>query len=343
MSKNIRKNSPLSSMFSSLNLKAMGLLFRQLSMTLQAGIPILETLNILMKTTSDARLRRFLTDLHETVGRGESLSQGMSHWKQMLPAAVFPLIEAGEATGRIDKAFVSCSEICEMIDRTQREIKGAITYPIFLMVFSFFALSAPLFVMAGLATYLKAVLTPITILILIAIATRIILRMLHATSGFREILFVFGRRLPHLGGALVALESARFAWMLSACLRSGLDIQESLRLAAQSTADPGFIRQIERARLAIQTQGHSLSDLVASINWFPPIVLQMTSSGETSGLLPEMLDKLHEILQAEGLSKIRVFLKILPTVLFLGVAIYIAMVIIRFWTGHYANLENLLH
>ncbi len=319
------------------------MIFRQISMTQQSGLPILEALEIIRRTEYPRAIAKFLDDMIHTIQNGGTLSDFFRIRQRSLPAALSSLIESAESTGRIAQAFATCAEICEATVRLRREIRSALSYPIFLLFFSFFALSAPLLFLHGIGVYLKAVLTPIILIIICYFGIKLAAERLHSVDPVRKHAFRIIRSVPYIGYAVTAIESSRFAWMLSICLKSGLEIQESLRLAASSTSDPGIVDMIDRARVDIARGGRTLTEVLDAVPIFPRLMIQMAEVGEASGALPEMLDRVNEILRAEGLSRIRDFLRILPVIAFLLVAIYLATVIIRFWSGHFSGLEKLLH
>ncbi len=338
----IRSDRPISSTISHLNPAELALVFRQISVTQQSGLSILDALEILRRTAHPRAIARFLDDLILSIQTGGTLTDGFRHWQRVLPAALPSLMESAESTGRIAQAFATCAEICEATVRLRREVRSALAYPVFLLFFSFFALSAPILFMQGLDVYLKAVLTPIALILSVFYGLKIAARRLRSVEHARKQAFRIVRSIPYVGYAVTALESSRFAWMLSMCLRSGLEIQESLRLAALSTADPGIMESIERSRMDMMRSGNTLTGVLASVPLFPRLMIQMTEVGEASGAIPEMMDRANEILRAEGLSRIRDFLRILPVIAFLMVAIYLATVIIHFWSGHFSGLEKLL-
>jgi type II secretory pathway component PulF len=159
-------------------------------------------------------------------------------------------------------------------------------------------------------------------------------------EGWRSLIESLLRFVPVLGAGRRALALARLALALEALLNAGVNIIEAWTLAAEATASPALRRAVAAWQPAF-AEGHTPAELVRASPQFPEIFGNFYASGEVSGKLDESLRRLHSYYQEEGTRKLEALAQWTPRVVYLVVALIIAIKIIQFYTGYFQQITNI--
>ncbi|MCM8782146.1 MAG: type II secretion system F family protein [Candidatus Omnitrophica bacterium] len=295
-----------------INIDDIAVFSRQLATLLDAGIPILESLDILVHQLENKNFRLSLAKIKSDVETGSSLSNAFSKHPKIFSPLYISMVKAGESSGTLDEILERLAVYLEKAAMLQRKIKSALVYPAVVTVMAF-AISAvlvikviPVFkdVFAGFGATLP---TPTIILIKISDFARkyfLLLLVMMALEGYilkRYISTEKGRlifdrlliKLPIVGPLFTKVAISKFTRTLSTLVRSGVPILSSLEIVAKTSGNKVFERAIDAAREGVR-EGESIALPLGKSNVFPPMVVRMVAIGEKTGELEKMLAKISD-------------------------------------------------
>jgi type IV pilus assembly protein PilC len=330
-------------LFGGVPLKTLAVFFRQFATMLAAGVPIYQALETLgNQRGGNARLRRTLHDIRNSILAGERLADAFDKHPAVFSPIIRAMIRVGETSGALETILRKLSDYLENELELRRLISRVTFYPKLVL---FFAIVIPQLIPA-LITLVGAqggapvgqVLTGIALTfakILLAIfGIWAVFRLAMQSQGFRWSWGLFTVSLPWIGFTVRQLALARFARALSALYGAGLPLSQAIRYAAQATGNEYLRSQIEPAGSKLEA-GQSITQTFASTGVFPPMVMDMVATGENTGELGFMMDKVAEYYEEEGKLRSHQAGYVFGVVVYLGVAIYVAIILISFYSGYF--------
>lgn len=280
---------------------------RQCSAFVRAGIPLLDSLNVLTEDAPKAKMSKILIDAEQRLRAGSSFSEAMGVHGSALPRYYIPLLRSAELTGSLDDVL---DQLANYIDRdleAKRKIKSALTYPIIVLMLSivtviilaafvlprfkvFFAefdakLPLPTRMLLGLTGFISAMWIPLTVLLL---GSLLGLALGRQTKRGRAAIDRALLRLPGLGKLMRYAIIERFCRLLSAMVEGGVPLPDALEVATEATNNAVFQRRLAGARDEV-IRGGGLSQPMQATKLFPAAALQMIRVGESTGSLDTQL------------------------------------------------------
>ncbi|MFK3939000.1 type II secretion system F family protein [Alkalihalobacillus sp. NPDC078783] len=293
------------------------LFLRQFSTLLKAGVPVIETINVLKKQTSSKPLQVALTLVEEDVRAGKSLSTASAKQGDLFPPLFVNMVKAGEAGGRLDDILDRLASYYEKQHRLRQKVLATLTYPLFVAVVAIaiiiFLLVFVVPTFASMFASFGGDLPAITKFVMAAgdlalvfwwtVPLLGVLAVLGWKSGRKNpktrILFdTFLLRLPIFGALLQKSELARVTQTLGALFQSSVPVLQALTIVEKVAENQVIAHVLNDARKSLQS-GNTLSAPLEAHWAFPPLVTQMISVGEKSGSLDAMLEKAAEFYEAE--------------------------------------------
>ncbi len=289
---------------------------RQFVSMTQAGVSLIDALNMLSDQTENKRLQKAIREIQADVEKGESLTVSMQKQK-IMPPLLCSMVEAGEASGSLDVAFDRMAIHFEKDARLKAMVKKAAIYPIIVIIVAIAVVIVMLrMVIPTFADMFKDMgmdLPAITkgvialsnfigekwyIIIAIVVAAVVGIRAFKKSS-FGEMLFAqVGLKLPLFGSLTIKTASARFARTISTLLAAGLPLVDAVGITA-NIMDNKLIKNALNASKDEIVQGTPLSVPLKQCGLFPPMVYQMTRIGEESGDIEGLLEKLADYYDEE--------------------------------------------
>ena len=336
----------------------LALMTRQLSVLVAAAIPLEEALRAVAKQNEKAHVQNLLLSVRSKVLEGHSLAQGMQQ-SGRFPDLYIATIAAGERSGHLDLILDQLSDYTENRFAMQKKIQGAMIYPIILLLMSFA-------IVMGLMTYVvpdivktfdqsKQALPWITValmkasdlirhtwpfLLLISIIGIIaFVRFLKTTAGH----YAFDRltlRLPLFGKLSRGINSARFASTLSILTQSGVPLVDALKIGAAVSSN-WVIRDAINIAAEKVTEGGNLATQLERCGYFPPMMVQMIRSGETSGELDRMLQRASDMQDREVTTFISTLLALLEPLMLVFMAAIVLVIVIAVMLP-IVNMNNMI-
>lgn len=293
-----------------IGVKALAVFCRQFATLNQAGIPILQCLNILARQTEDRKMRLVLGDVAMEIEKGKSLSEAFKGYKENFPDIFVSMIVAGEVSGTLDQAMDRLALTFEREHSMRDKVRSAMTYPMLIGAMAVLAVVAllifivPIFV--DVFKSLGAVL-PLPTRILLAVSNALVnywfiiiplffvlpigFAQAIATKQGKRILDRVLLKLPVVGPMIRKTAVARFARTLSTLLKSGIPLMRALETVEDIVGNTVAAENIAEARATIK-EGERMSPILARSDFFPPMAVSMISVGEESGSLDALLEKL---------------------------------------------------
>lgn len=332
-----------------LPLKELVLLTRQLATLLEGGLPLAQVLSILSAQAESKRLGRLLTHVHGQVQEGQSLANAFRSAPYRLPDDVVAMIGAGEESGNLTVVMARLADSIELREQVSGQMKGAMFYPILMLVLSLaivvFLLTVVVPKVVVMFTHMKQSLPPLT-QGLIAVSDWLahwwfvlLILLFVAFAGFKWLLrreamrLVWHRvllRMPLFGKLLIESNTARWARTLSVLLSSGVPAVEALRISAQVLGMLPLRMAVENMAVQVR-EGVPLYRALAESKVFPSLVRYLVESGEASGRLPDMLGRVAHHYEVSTQAMSASLVKLVEPILILvmgGVVLLIVMAIL---------------
>ncbi len=315
--------------------------FRQLAAAVSAGLPVISALDMFTSHQVSNPIRKFALQLQETISSGAAFSEAFENRRKLFVSGIPAIISAGEKTGGLDEALIMAAEICEMNYSIHVAISKTMVYPAFILLFGIFILPLHLVFSSGFAAYASSLRYPIGMGLLLVLVYFLLKQFIRYSDTFRLIVDRIALRTPVIGKIIRNFSIARFAKILRSALRSGLDFIASVRLAGAGSGNR-FIMQRIYDIIPEFSRGTGLSSGLAETGIFPPVFLSFVSAGEQSGNLEEMLDRAERMHSEQAFTTLQRALTLLGPIVFILVAIYLAVQIISFWRAYYGTLDHII-
>jgi len=322
---------------------------QQLSALLRAGIPVLQSINLLRNRSSSSNLREVLADVEDKIKSGMPLSEAFEA-QGMFPKIYTASIFAGEKSGSLDTVLARFVHYLKRSVGVSRKIRGALAYPAFLLLAaSFMVAFLTLYIVPRMSDLFKGLsanrpLPTVTVFVL-AISTGIahnfwwllplVLILAFAayiwlrTDSGRLTLHRLVLKLPIAGALVRQMAMAQLSRSLSTLLSGGITVPDSWEIASQAIRNLDLRRRSE-AVLPFIREGRGFTDSLEKAGWMPELALDMIGIGERSGSLREMLDEVSSFYDAESevrLEQLTTLLEPLILVLMAGVVVVILLAI----------------
>lgn len=287
----------------------LALLTRQLATLVKAGLPLEEGLLAVSEQSESPIVRRTVAAVRARVVEGAPLAEALGSFPRVFPEIYRATVAAGEQSGRLDTVLERLADYTENRDRLRQRILGALLYPIVLTVMS-------LAIVTGLLTYVVPQVVEVFeaggdtlplatrillagsafvreagpwIAVVLALGLVLFLRWIKAPQARRRVDAVL-LRVPLAGRILRGLESARFTRTFSILTGSAVPVLESMRIAGAVIGNLPMREAVAMAAERVR-EGAPIGRSLALGKIFPPMLVHLISSGESSGRLVEMLER----------------------------------------------------
>jgi type IV pilus assembly protein PilC len=311
---------------------------RQFSTMIDAGLPLVQGLNILAEQTENKTFKGILKQVTKDVEGGTTLADALNRHPRIFDSLFVNLVAAGEVGGILDTIFQRLAAYIEKAEKLKSQVKGAMTYPIVVICIAILVISVimifviPVFedMFAGFG---KALPAPTQVVIAMSDFTKgnwyfifggmfafvWIFRRYHRTSSGRRNIDIISLKLPIMGELIRKVAIARFTRTLSTMISSGVPILDALEITAKTAGNVIVEEVIFDARSSI-AEGQTVAEPLSESTIFPGMVTQMISVGESTGALDAMLEKIADFYDDEVDAAVSAMTSMLEPlmILFLG-------------------------
>ena len=290
----------------------------KLAALVDAGVPIVRSLDLMAKQQQMPLFKRCLTAVGSEVNQGGSLGAALRRWPKVFDKLTVAMVEAGEAGGVLDESLRRLSKVLEGNAKLQNQIKGAMGYPVAVLVIAILVfLAMTIFLIptfAGIFEELGAELPMFTqmmvdlskllrssfsiLLVLIIAAGSWLFSRYYATAAGRRRVDGLILKLPLFGDLIQKTATAQFCRTFSSLTRAGVPILLSLEIVQETSSNTIISDAIMDSRKDIQ-EGILLSVALTRKNVFPELALSMLAIGEETGQMDAMLSKVADFYEDE--------------------------------------------
>ena len=298
--------------------KELAVFTRQFSVMIDAGLPLVQCLEILAGQQENKMFQKVLTSTRASVEGGLTLSAAMRQHEKVFDALYVNLVEAGETGGILDTILQRLSAYIEKNVKLKRAVKSALVYPIavisvaasvitlllwkvvpiFATMFAGLGVTLPLptRIVIGLSHFVGSIFG--LLLLILLIGAVIGLKVWYGTSTGRMAIDRTLLKLPLIGILLRKIAVARFTRTLGTLISSGVPILEGLDITGRTAGNAVIEKALMDVRKALEG-GRNLADPLRDSNVFPGMVTQMIGVGEQTGAMDAMLQKIADFYEDE--------------------------------------------
>jgi len=294
--------------------KDLALFTRQLATMIGAGIPLLESFEILAEQTKESA-KGFglgLQDCADLVRGGVEISEAMARFPKIFPEIYINMVKAGEASGQLDIILNRLADFMEASEELKSEIKSAMTYPVISLCLIFGITG---YLLVGVVPKFKAMfdnlhahLPMVTVMVLgaskmltqyylvslavifVTVVTYIVAMKMPQGQRARDLIFL---KLPVFGDLFQKVAISRFARTFGTLLSSGVPLLQALEIVASTAGNRIIEDTLLNTRESVR-RGESMTTYLATSWVFPPMVVKMMGIGEKSGALEQLLGKISD-------------------------------------------------
>jgi len=339
--------------------KELAIFTRQFSVMIDAGLPLVQCLEILATQQENKAFAKALTEVRSSVEAGSTLANGLRLYPKIYDTLYCNMVEAGETGGILDTILQRLSGYIEKAVKLKRAVQSALIYPvavvliaggvIFLLLWKVVPIFATLF--AGLGVDLP-------------LPTRIVIGLSNAIATFALPLIIFGAlalyglkryyatpsgrmmidriilKLPLLGSLMRKIAVARFTRTLGTLITSGVPMLEAMDITARTSGNAVIEEAILTVRKAIET-GRTIVDPLRETGVFPNMVVQMIGVGEQTGALDSMLGKLADFYEDEVDAAVGDLLTAMEPMIILVLGVVVGGVVISMYLPLFSLIGKL--
>jgi type IV pilus assembly protein PilC len=325
--------------------KELSIFTRQFSVMIDAGLPLVQCLEILAQQQENKYFQQILMQVRQDVEEGSTLAAAMARHPKVFDQLYSNMVEAGETGGILDLILQRLSTFIEKIVKLKRDVLSALIYPTAVVLLAIVAIAVimvvvipqfqniflgllgpgeqlplPTRIVVGISDFLAGWggLAILAVIIGICVAIRFYYKTPNGHKNLDSLLL----KLPIFGSIMRKIAVARFSRTLSTLLSSGVPILQSLDITARTAGNVIIEEAILKVRAGVE-RGESFVDPLKATEVFPHMVGQMIGIGEQTGALDAMLGKIADFYEQEVDAAIANLLTLIEPVLigFLGVTI----------------------
>jgi type IV pilus assembly protein PilC len=326
----------------SVNAKELAIFTRQFSVMIDAGLPLVQCLEILAGQQENKLFQKVLAATRAAVEGGATLSAAMRAHPKVFDSLYVNMVEAGETGGILDTILQRLSTYIEKNVKLKRAVQSASIYPIGVMtiagsvvtlllwkVVPIFAtlfaglgvdLPLPTKIVIGLSNFIGSIFG--LLIVVAAVGIVIGIKVWYGTEQGRFVIDSIILKLPVLGILMRKIAVARFTRTLGTLIASGVPILEGLDITARTAGNAVVERALQQVRKSLE-EGKSLTEPLKDSEVFPGMVTQMISVGEQTGAMDAMLQKIADFYEEEVDAAVKDLLTALEPIMivFLGVVV----------------------
>jgi type IV pilus assembly protein PilC len=332
----------------------------KLSALIDAGVPILRSLDLMRTQERSSKLRRALKGMAQNVNQGDSLGNSMRGWPEVFDNLSIAMVDAGEAGGVLDESLQQLAKLLEDNAKLQNQIRGALGYPVTVLViavavflgmtiflipvfadiFDQLGAELPLFtqMMLNLSKLLRSAFS--LILVGIIMVGIFLLSRYYATSPGRRQVDGILLKLPLFGELLQKSATAQFCRTLSSLSRAGVPILMSLDIVRETTNNSIIGDAINASKNDV-SEGIPLSAALAMKKVFPDMAVSMLAIGEETGEMDAMLSKVADFYEDEVAAMVKVMTSMLEPMMIVIVGLIVGSVLLAMYLPMFSVFENI--
>jgi len=340
--------------------KELAIFTRQFSVMIDAGLPLVQCLEILSSQQENKTFQKVLAGTRSSVEGGSTLSAAMKQYPKVFDPLYSNMVEAGETGGILDTILQRLAAYIEKNVKLQRAVKSALVYPIgvltiaaavitlllwkvvpvFATLFAGLGVDLPLptRIVIGLSHFVGSI---FGFLIFVAVIGSVVgLKVWYGTRGGRMAIDTIILKLPVLGLLMRKIAVARFTRTLGTLISSGVPILEGLDITARTSGNAVIEKALIQVRKSLE-EGKSLTDPLKESEVFPGMVTQMIAVGEQTGAMDAMLQKIADFYEEEVDAAVKDLLTALEPIMIVFLGLVVGGVVISMYLPLFSLIGKL--
>tara|TARA_B100000686_G_scaffold330418_1_gene392652 strand:- start:3794 stop:4999 length:1206 start_codon:yes stop_codon:yes gene_type:complete len=322
---------------------------QELAALLRAGMPVLQSLDILRQRVDNARFKLILDDIYERVRSGSSLAESFESHGNVFPGVYIAALMAGEKSGGLEEVLRRYVTHTKTMERVRRKTLSALIYPIVLFALSILVVAViVLRVVPEFSSFYDGMgaSLPVATQALLAISSIVgnyfwLLLAVTVSTGF--VLWGWFREpqrrtwlderllgLPGIGDVATKFSTCQLARTLSTLLGGGIPLVSALDVASRSVSNRYLAQTLTDIAQEVR-EGQSLSGCMRQRSTFPPVAIKMVEVGESTGALQDMLNNVADFFDEEIDTTLTRFMALIEPVLLLVMGVVIAGLLISLY------------
>ena len=350
VSLNLKRDINIPGLTDRVSLKDVALMSRQLATMVAAGLTLVRALSVLADQIESKPLREAMLQVRQDVEQGSSLSTSLEKLPKVFPPLYIAMVRAGEVGGQLDAVLLKLSTTLEKQVELRQKVRSAMSYPAIVLCAVILIVTAMMIFIVPIFKHLFSTLNgslPVPTQIVIAISnivaswwlvlviaiiilTVVLMRRWIATPKGREKWDAFKLRPPVFGPLAHKVALARFATTFASLLSAGVPVIEALDIVAANSGNQIVADALVGAQDGVR-EGKALSATLAQYPVMPIMVTQMIETGEESGALDEMLDKVATFYDNEVNATVDSLTSILEPIIILFMGCCIGAIVISLY------------
>jgi type IV pilus assembly protein PilC len=345
---------------SKISVKEKALFANKLSALVDAGVPIMRSLDLMHRQQKSALFRRALAAMTAEVNQGSSLGSAMRRWPKVFDNLSIAMVEAGEAGGVLDETLKRLAKLLEENARLQNQLKAAMGYPVTVLVIAilvflgmtifliptfaeiFDQLGAELPVFTQMMINLSKLLRSTFSIFLVGgiiLAFYAFTRYYATPMGRRQVDGIF-LKLPLFGDLLQKTASAQFCRTMSSLSKAGVPIMMSLEILHDTTNNAVIGDAIRNSRNDI-SEGVPLSTALALKRVFPEMMVSMLAIGEETGEMDTMLSKVADFYEDEVSTAVKTLTSLIEPVMIVLVGGIVGSILLAMYMPMFSVFQHI--
>ncbi len=341
--------------------KELAIFTRQFSVMIDAGLPLVQCLEILGNQADNRTLQKAILGVRSSVEGGSTLANALRQYPKVFDDLYTNMVEAGETGGILDGILQRLSNYIEKNVKLRAAVKGAMVYPaaiftimalvIILLLWKVVPVFSRLFldlgaelplptrIVIGLSNFVGSWLG-FLILLVVPVSIILLIRTWYRTPAGRYALDGFILRVPLIGTVMRKIAIARMTRTLGTLIASGVPILEALVITARTSGNAVIERALMSVRKAVE-EGRTIVDPLRQTEVFPPMVAQMIGVGEQTGALDAMLAKIADFYEDEVDAAVKNLLTALEPIMLLIMGVVVGGVVISLYLPLFSLISKL--
>jgi type IV pilus assembly protein PilC len=332
---------------------------RQMATLIDAGLPLLRSLNILVQQLKPSKLRDILKEISSDIQSGSTFSEALAKHPKAFDRLYVNMVRAGEVGGMLEVVLNRLADYMERREALKRKVKGALFYPVFVIVL---ATGIVLFLLMYVVPTFAEIFTEMDVelpwmtrflmnagdfllfeywkLMLGFSSTVITIKLLRKIKLVNSLTDRVVLKLPLVGDLIVKVAVARFSRTLGTLITSGVPILQSLKITKETLGNEVIENAVQKVHDSIK-DGDTIAAPLEETKVFPPMVVNMIDVGEETGALDAMLIKIADIYDAEVEAAVEAMLRLMEPALIVFLGGIIGFIVISLYLPLFALADEL--
>lgn len=321
--------------------RSIALFYRQLATMIHSGMTVSMALNSLGSRAPTRRLSRIARESARHVEGGGRLSEAFARYPVMFPELHVSLIQAGEIGGSLDEMLGRIADYAEREYRIRQRMRMTTFYPKILVLAVIFIPALPTLILNGTEAYWHSTLPVLTTILLWIAGLWVGFRLLCQISAFRYAVDLLKLSLPLVGPVVRMLSLSRFYRAFAGLYSAGTSPTQAIEKSSRVCGNWFLTRKLQTA-IPMVEMGGTFTQAMERTRVMPQMAVDMLATGEQTGSVGDMVDKVAEFTENEAEVKVHQLTMTLGVLLLLGVCAYIGAMIVMQWVGHYSNIMKMV-